>query len=131
MFSSSCPCLLSLCSMRLRHAARCLLWPSCPTSEATESCTMALMQVEKYRRRLELLGEGRLVEAMLVQTGGNSATAKAVDGMQDAGGESFNCNIAHCLKQGFTKSSACMWASCTLQWLKLNQRSYGSRLQGH
>lgn len=56
---------------------------------------MALMQVEKYRRRLELLGEGRLVEAMLVQTGGNSATAKAVDGMQDAGGENIKCNIAH------------------------------------
>ena len=92
---------------------------------------MALMQVEKYRRRLELLGEGRLVEAMLVQTGGNSATAKAVDGMEDAGGESSNCNIAHCLRQGFKKSSACRWASCTLQWLKLNQQSHVSRLQGH
>ena len=44
------------------------------------------MQVQKYRRRLELLAEGRLVEAMQVQTGGSSATAKAVDGMQDAGG---------------------------------------------
>ena len=92
---------------------------------------MALMQVEKYRRRLELLGEGRLVEAMLVQTGGNSATAKAVDGMQDAGGESFTAISPISLKQGFTKSSACRWASCILQWLKLSQQSHGSRLQGH
>ena len=44
------------------------------------------MQVQKYRRRLELLAEGRLVEAMQVQTGGSSRTVKAVDGMQDAGG---------------------------------------------
>ena len=43
--------------------------------------------MQKYRRRLELLAQGRLVEAMQVQTGGSSATAKAVDGMQDAGGE--------------------------------------------
>lgn len=43
--------------------------------------------MQKYRRRLELLAAGRLVEAMQVQTGGSSATAKAVDGMQDADGE--------------------------------------------
>ena len=47
------------------------------------------MQVEKYRRRLELLDEGRLVEAMLIQTGGSSATAKAVEGMQSADGEAM------------------------------------------
>ena len=46
-----------------------------------------LLQVEKYRQRLGLLAAGRLVEAMSVQTGGSSATAKAVDTMQDAGGE--------------------------------------------
>ncbi len=43
--------------------------------------------MQKYRQRLELLAEDRLVEAMRVQTGGSSATAKAVDNMQDAGGE--------------------------------------------
>ena len=46
-----------------------------------------LMQVEKYKRRLELLREGRLVEAMAIQTGGSSATAKAVEGMQDGAGD--------------------------------------------
>ena len=45
------------------------------------------MQAQKYRRRLELLAEGRLVEAMQVQIGGSSATAKAVEGMQDSSGE--------------------------------------------
>ena len=35
-------------------------------------------QVEQYRRKLELLAEGKLVEAMRVVTGGSSATAKAV-----------------------------------------------------
>lgn len=46
-----------------------------------------MLQVQKYRRRLELLAEGRLVEAMQVQIGGSSATAKAVEGMQDESGE--------------------------------------------
>ncbi len=68
---------------------------------------MALMQVEKYRRRLELLVEGRLVDAMRIQTGGKSATAKTVDGMQEAGGENNNCNNAWCWKQEFISSPAC------------------------
>ena len=49
----------------------------------------APVQVEKYRRRLELLREGRLVEAMGIQTGGSSATARAVEGMQDAAGKNL------------------------------------------
>lgn len=36
-------------------------------------------QVEQYKRKLELLAEGKLVEAMHVVTGGSSATAKAVE----------------------------------------------------
>ena len=44
------------------------------------------MQVEKYRLQLELLQEGRLVEAMAVRTGGNSATKKAVKSIEDAAG---------------------------------------------
>ena len=44
------------------------------------------MQVEKYRLQLELLREGRLVEAMAVRTGGNSATKKAVKSIEDAAG---------------------------------------------
>ena len=37
------------------------------------------IQVEQYRRKLELLAEGKLVEAMRIVTGGSSATAKAVE----------------------------------------------------
>ncbi|KAK9909518.1 hypothetical protein WJX75_003467 [Coccomyxa subellipsoidea] len=39
---------------------------------------MLQAEVEQYRRKLELLAEGKLVEAMRVVTGGSSATAKAV-----------------------------------------------------
>ena len=45
------------------------------------------VQVEKYRLQLELLREGRLVEAMAVRTGGTSQTAKAVKSMQDGAGD--------------------------------------------
>ena len=45
------------------------------------------VQVEKYRLQLELLREGRLVEAMAVRTGGNRATDKVVKGMEDAAGD--------------------------------------------
>lgn len=45
---------------------------------------LVLVQVQHYKRRLELLAEGRLVEAMQIVTGGNSATAKAVDKMDAA-----------------------------------------------
>ncbi|CAL8467924.1 g7462 [Coccomyxa elongata] len=39
-------------------------------------------EVEQYRTKLELLTEGRLVEAMQIMTGGNSNTAKAMQKMQ-------------------------------------------------
>ncbi len=41
--------------------------------------------MEQYKTRLELLGEGNLVEAMQIVTGGSSATAKAVEKMGQDG----------------------------------------------
>lgn len=38
--------------------------------------------MEQYQRKLELLAQGRLVEAMQTLTGGNSQTAKAVEKLQ-------------------------------------------------
>jgi hypothetical protein len=55
--------------------------------------------VRQYKLRLELLAEGRLVEAMQVVTGGNSATAKTVDKITDAAaGELHDIGTAavHC-----------------------------------
>ena len=45
------------------------------------------MQVEKYRLQLELLREGRLVDAMAVRTGGNKSTERAVKAMEDGAGD--------------------------------------------
>lgn len=53
------------------------------------------VQVEKYRLQLELLREGRLVEAMAVRTGGTKATNKAVKSMEDGEGEHLPPSTSH------------------------------------